>query len=108
MMKNPAQTPVNSQSFNLWSPMQLQASAALLFGKTGFISAEYNFVNYRGADSSSNFNSVQNFGDINMAMKDVLNNVHVLKAGAELKVSPVFSLPRRLCHDDHCREYRLQ
>lgn len=25
-------------------------------------------------------------------MKDVLNNVHVLKAGAELKVSPSFSL----------------
>ncbi len=90
--KNPAQTPVNSQSFNLWSPMQLQASAALLFGKTGFISAEYNFVNYRGARFNGNSNSVQNFGDINMAMKDVLNNVHVLKAGAELKVSPSFSL----------------
>ncbi len=88
----PAKTPVNSQAFNLWSPMQVQASAAFLFGKTGFISAEYNFVNYRGARFQTNSNSVQNFGDINLAMKDVLNNVHMLKAGAEFKLSPGFSL----------------
>ncbi len=90
--KNPATTPVNSQAFNLWSPMQVQASAALLFGKRGFISGEYNFINYQGARFNKNANSVQNFGDINFAMKDVLNNVHVLKAGAELRVTPNFAL----------------
>ena len=88
----PAKTPINSQSFNLWSPMQLQASAAYLFGKSGLISAEYNFVNYRGARFHTNSNSVQSFGDINLAMKDVLNNVHVLKAGAEFKATPNISL----------------
>ena len=90
--KNPATTPVNSQAFNLWSPMQVQASAALLFGKRGFISGEYNFINYQGARFNKNANSLQNFGDINFAMKDVLNNVHVLKAGAELRVTPNFAL----------------
>ena len=88
----PAKTPVNSQSFTLWSPMQLQASAAYLFGKSGLISAEYNFVNYPGARFHTNTNSVQSFGDINPAMKNVLNNVHVLKAGAEFKVNPNISL----------------
>ena len=88
----PAETPVNAQSFNLWSPMQLQASVAYLFGKSGLISAEYNFVNYRGARFQTTTNSVQNFGDINLAMKDVLNNVHVFKVGAEVKATPNLSL----------------
>lgn len=90
--KNPAETPVNSQAFNLWSPMQMQASAAYLIGKMGLLSAEYNFVNYKGARFHGNPQSTQKFGDINTAMKDVLNNVHVLKAGAEARITPNFSL----------------
>ncbi len=89
---NPAETPVNSQAFNLWSPLQVQASAACLLGKMGLISAEYNFINYPGSRFEPNFNSTQAFGEINEAMKDVLNNVHVVKAGAEARLTPNFSL----------------
>lgn len=90
--KNPALTETNLQSFNLWSPLQAHFSAAYLFGKSAFISAEYNFINYKGARLGSNSESVQQFGGINAAMKDVVNDVHVFKLGAEYKVNPSFAV----------------
>lgn len=84
---NPAETPYNNQGFNLWSPLQAQASAAYLFGKKGLISAEYDFINYTAARFSKNSNSVHNFADVNLEMGKVLNNVHSLKLGAEAKLT---------------------
>lgn len=90
--KNPAETPYNNQGFNLWSPLQLQASGAYLFGKKGLISAEYDFINYKAARFNQNTNSVHNFADVNLQMDKVLNNVHTLKLGAEAKLTPNIAL----------------
>lgn len=90
--KKPAQTPINRQSFNLWSPLQAHLSMAYLFGKSALVSAEYNFINYGGARFVSNEESVQNFGEINAAMKDVLNDVHLLKLGFEYKLNPQLAI----------------
>lgn len=90
--KNPEETPINRQSFNLSTPLQAHFSAAYLFGKSAFISAEYNYINYRGARLSSTSQSVQVFGDVNRSMKDVVNDVHVLKVGAEYKFTPSLAI----------------
>ncbi len=90
--KYPAETPINAQSFNLWSPMQLQASAAYIIGGAGFISAEYDLINYSLSHFQQNRNSVQSFGDINAAMRDVLNSVHMLKLGAEARLTDNIAL----------------
>ncbi len=87
-----AETPINEQSFKLWNPLQLQASASYLFGKKGLLSAEYNFINYKGARFNTTKESTQLFSDINAEMKNVLNDVHVLKLGAEAKLTPNISL----------------
>lgn len=89
---NPSLTPVSSQTFNIWNPLQIQLSASYLFGIHGLISAEYDYINYAGSRFNSVKSSLQNFSDINTAMGTVLNNVHVIKLGGELKVTPSFAL----------------
>lgn len=88
----PATTPTHSQGFNLWNPLQAQLSASYLFGKKGLLSAEYDYINYKGARFNTNSESTQLFADINNAMSNVLNDVHVLKLGAEAKITPNFAL----------------
>ncbi|HHT21979.1 MAG TPA: hypothetical protein GXZ87_01535 [Bacteroidales bacterium] len=91
-----------TQSFHLQTPLQVQLSAAYLFGKKGLISAEYNFVNYTGmrfSDEDGQMDSfrLENLGEIVNGkqvggMSDVLRNGHVLKVGGEFKPLPTFAL----------------
>lgn len=73
------------QEFNLQTPMQAQLSAAYLFGRKGLISAEYDFINYKGMRFSETNGKRASFSPENEGMKDVLNNGHVIKLGAEFK-----------------------
>lgn len=88
----PAETPILGQDYLLYNPMQAHLSAAYLFGKKGFISGEYNFVNYAGTRFRDKRNSQYLFDEINNDMSRVLNNVHVMKVGAEWRATPNFAL----------------
>ncbi len=90
--QSPSKTETHYHDYNLWSPMQLQASAAYVFGKSGFLSAEYNLINYNLSKFERTRNSAQDFAIVNRDMAKVLNSVHLLKLGAEGRLSDKFSL----------------
>ena len=86
------QSPSNTQDFNVRSAFQAQFSAAYLFGKSGLISAEYNFVNYPGMRLSDSGGDSKAFLPENNGMSYVMRNGNVLKLGAEVKLDPTLSL----------------
>jgi hypothetical protein len=83
-------TPGSTSSFQLQSPMQLNASAAFILGQKGIVSAEYNFSNYtgtrlRGINGDS-------FDDENEGMREMLNDVRTIKVGGEYKLTNNFAV----------------
>lgn len=81
------------QSYDLWSPLQMQASASYLFGTKGLISLEYDYINYKGASFMTNAYSTQStYAYVNQDMGTALNDVNNLKIGAEYKVTPSIAL----------------
>ena len=79
-------------SFQLQGPMQVNASAAILIGKRGLISAEYDYSNYTGTRLLTEDGSAQEYSFENQGMTKMLNDVQTLKVGAELKLSDNFAL----------------
>jgi hypothetical protein len=75
------------------SPLKLNGSVAVLFGKKGLISAEYGYTNYKGmyyADKqsgSSNSYSTEN-GDIS----SMTNANSTIKIGGEYKITDNFAV----------------
>lgn len=84
------QSPDNYVDYRLQTPMQLNASVALLAGNKGFISAEYVYKNYKGMKLSDldGMDYTYENEDIN----SMLNNVNTFKLGAEYKLTPNVAL----------------
>ncbi len=71
--------------YNVTMPARTTASAAVFFGKYGFLSADYEMVNYRGARLSAQDGS-ESFMDENLFMKTNYRNAGNLRLGGELNL----------------------
>lgn len=78
--------------FALQEPIQLNASAAILIGKKGLISAEYVYNNYMGGKLLNKKFNAQSYITENDRMKTNINDVSTIKIGGEYKLNDNFSL----------------
>ena len=86
------ESPENFIDYQLQTPMQLNASAAFIFGKKGLISAEYVFSNNKGMKMLDDTGNAQVYQDDNKDMGNMLNNSRTIKIGGEYKLTDNFSL----------------
>lgn len=85
-------SPNGSFEYTLTTPFRAMGSAALVLGKLGIISAEYEYVDYSRAllGSFNGNNSVDyDFIDENNAISNTLQAPHHIKLGAELRWDPL-------------------
>jgi len=76
-----------SKEYILRTPLRASISSALLLGKLGLISMEYEFVDYSSADLDS---PGYKFIDENAAIANDFEKGHNVKAGAELRLNPIY------------------
>lgn len=85
-------TPVASNTYLLSTPWKINASAAIILGQKGLVSAEYD----RNFNTSSYFMdhkySTNNFTEENKGIKSILKDVQTLKFGAEYKYTTNLAL----------------
>lgn len=75
------------------SPLQVNAGIAYFFGKKGTFSAEYVFNNFENTRFYSEGGKINpSDREANQNMHNVLNNGHLVKLGAEYRITPEFSL----------------
>jgi len=85
-------TPSATNSYLLAAPWKFNASAAIIIGQKGLISAEYNYnLNTYTTFMDQDGNS-QSFADENTGMKSMLKDVQTLKIGGEYKLTNNISL----------------
>lgn len=79
-------SPSGYYRYKLTTPLRLQGSLAILFGKHGLISGEYEFVDY----SSAKFNSYEYaFNNENNDIKESYEKGHNIKVGTEWRTGPL-------------------
>ena len=78
--------------FQLQEPVKINLSGAIILGKKGVVSAEYEYKNYTGTRLMDVDGAVNSFTDENEAMASVMNNNGLLKLGAEFKLTDNFSI----------------
>jgi long-subunit fatty acid transport protein len=82
------QSPKADFTYNLQTPVHLLGSAAIIFGKSGAIDIDYEYVNYstmklrNGSDGDDFFNQ-------NEAISKIYRDQHNLRIGGELKLPAV-------------------
>lgn len=76
-----------SKDYTLRTPYRASLSTAVLLGKMGIISAEYEYVDYSMADLDS---PGYKFIDENSAVSRDFRATHNVKAGAEFRFNPVY------------------
>jgi hypothetical protein len=73
-------------NYQLTTPFRAMANVAFIINKYGFINIDYEFTDY----STSNFQSnAYNFVDENKNIKNYYREVHTIRAGGELNLSPL-------------------
>ena len=82
-------SPQGSFDYRLKTPGRVLASAAFLYKKRGFISFEYEFVDYGNArfNRAFNGNGDVTFKDVNDLNGDIYQGASIYKAGAEFRVT---------------------
>lgn len=76
-----------SKEYTLRTPYRASLSAAMVLGKLGLISAEYEYVDYSSADMDS---PGYDFVDENIAISQDFGKAHNVKAGAELRLASTY------------------
>jgi len=76
-------TEILYSDYEIKSPSKFDAGMAFVFGKSGLISVDYEFVDY----SSMSFENSKYFDYENDEIKETMASTHNLKVGAEWKVS---------------------
>jgi len=74
-------------TYELYTPMRLITSAAVVIPKFGIVSADYEYVKYFQARLRSND---LNFDDVNDTIQNIYKSGHNLRLGAELRLSPLY------------------
>lgn len=82
-----ASSGIYSKEYTLRTPYRASLSTAVLLGKLGLISAEYEYVDYSSSDLDSRG---YKFIDENITISRDFGVAHNLKAGAELRLQPVY------------------
>lgn len=85
-------TPTGYSSYKLSTPWKFNASAALVVGQRGLISAEYDYSMDCTARFSDQNGNQQSFADENAGMEAMLSDVRTIKIGGEYKLTENFSL----------------
>ncbi|MGE5395467.1 MAG: OmpP1/FadL family transporter [Candidatus Saccharibacteria bacterium] len=76
--------------YEIETPMKFIASGALVVGKAGLVSVDYEFVDYSTAKLKNGTD--YNYYDENQTIKNAYKSVGNIHLGAELKLDPSFSL----------------
>ncbi len=87
-----AETPDGISEYRLTTPLRTMASAALVFGKVGLVSAEYELVDYGMASLSARSGSTINFANSNTTISNVYGLSHGFKLGTEIQLSRFFKV----------------
>lgn len=74
-------------AYELYTPMRIVTSAALVLPKVGIFSADYEFVKYNKARLRADD---YNFDSENEAIKELFQQAHNIRLGVEIKLSPVY------------------
>jgi len=82
-----ASSGIYSKEYTLRTPYRASLSAAVLLGKLGLISAEYEYVDYSSSDLDS---PGYKFIDENITISKDFGIAHNIKAGAELRLNPIY------------------
>lgn len=82
-----ASSGTHGKEYTLRTPYRASASAAVLIGSLGMVSAEYEYVDYSTSDLDS---PGYKFINENMAISQDFRDVHNFKAGAELRLNPLY------------------
>jgi hypothetical protein len=85
-------TPGGVNSFQIQSPLIVNASVAFIVGQRGLVSAEYDYTNYTGTRLMSDSGNSQSFDLENQGMSSMLSNVGTIKIGGEYRLTDNFSL----------------
>ena len=88
---NSISTPDGYSNYNLQTPFQVNASAALILDN-GLISAEYVYNTYSTTRLMDRKNNTNIFSDENEGMRSIVNDLGTLKLGGEYKVDNNFSI----------------
>jgi hypothetical protein len=88
------QSPEGFYEYALTTPARFIGDIGLVIGKRGFISAEYEYVNYAGAKLRNGVNSTDNysFGAENTAVKENYQNASNIRLGGEFRVTNHWSV----------------
>lgn len=85
-------TPTGSSNYQLNNPWKFDASAALVIGQKGLISAEYDYSMNTNAEFYDEDGNKQNFIYENAGIKDMLKDVQTIKIGGEYRLTNNISL----------------
>ena len=81
------ESPLGNYNYDLTTPFRAIGSVAIIFGKLGLISVDYEYTDYTDAHFSA---SDYSFSQENRAIDQLYNpSVHILRAGGELKFGDI-------------------
>jgi hypothetical protein len=81
------ESPLGNYNYSLTTPFRAIGSVALIFGKAGLVSVDYEYTDYTNAHFSANDYS---FSSENRAIDQLYNpSVHILRAGTEWRYGDV-------------------
>ena len=91
-----SESPVMSYEYRVKAPSRLSLGAALVFGRSGLISFDYETVNYaktRMADNYSDYgDSGNSFSDVNKDLATLCGKTNIFRLGAEWNIANDFTL----------------
>lgn len=73
--------------YRLRSPAKAVGSAAIIFGKVGMLSMDYEFINYKNSDLSA---SDYDFKDENKNIETIYRPTHNFRFGGEVRFGPAY------------------
>ncbi len=89
-----ALSPLGNFEYRLRTPARYVVSAAYILGKSGIISADYEFINYRGANMRQSYTAIDpyNFSSENEFIDESFRGAHNVRLGAEMRLNKYLSL----------------
>ncbi len=87
-----SQSPLRSCEYMLRSPSRLSVGAALVFGRGGLLSADYETVNYSNMEMYDGNYNANTYRDVNDAIKTDCTKGTIFRLGGEMNVLNDFAL----------------
>lgn len=89
-----ALSPIGSFEYRLRTPSRYVLSAAYILGKSGIISADYEFINYSKAAMRTSYNAIDpySFETENEIIDQFFRGAHNVRLGAEMRITKPLSI----------------